>query len=175
MDDVLREYRDELKAIERRVAAEIVPGRRGLVIAGLIGAVVVAMLLPYPHAGSGWAVFGQDLHPRFGPGVVFPAVFAHFVLVFGILASGLALLTRRWAFAWIAMYGTALGTVIGFLALWSRQTPTGGRPPRGTGTGAVTEPVWGLSVLVVAMLVMAVLWVGLVWSRANVMPRRSDR
>ena len=43
-------------------------------------------------------------------------------LVFGVGFSMLALLTRRWALAFIALGGSALASATGVLAVWSRQT-----------------------------------------------------
>ncbi len=60
-------------------------------------------------------------------------VFAWLALVFGVGFSMLALVTRRWALAWVALAGTAIAGAAGMLAIWSRQTVSAGPP--GTGLG----------------------------------------
>ena len=44
------------------------------------------------------------------------------VTVFAVVASVLALVTRIWALAWIALAGSAIASVFGMLSIWSRQT-----------------------------------------------------
>jgi hypothetical protein len=70
----------------------------------------------------------------------------------------LALLTRRWAVAWVALAGSAVASAVWLLAVWSRQTVAEGHPGPGVG-------------LIVAWLTVIVLtfhWVRVVWSRTVV-------
>ena len=50
-------------------------------------------------------------------------VFVYLVLIFGIVVSSLALVTRRWVLAWIALCGSMVSVVAGMLAWWTRTTP----------------------------------------------------
>lgn len=156
--DDLSAYRDELSAIERRVAREVSFGRRRPVVLALIGALVVSLFLP--HAGGHTAIAvlgGVDATAATVP----VRIFLGFGVVFGIGVSTLAVVTRRWSLSWLAMIGTAMGIVFGLFARWSQQSmPADVRPSTG-GYGLLLA--WG----VVALL--AVQWASLTWSRANVM------
>ena len=70
----------------------------------------------------------------------------------------LALVTRRWTVAWIALAGSAVGSAIGLLAVWSRQTATAGHP--GPGIGLVVA--W------ITMILLAFHWARVVWTRTAV-------
>ena len=85
-------------------------------------------------------------------------VFVWLALVFGVGFSMLALITRRWALAWIALAGSALASVAGMLAIWSRQTVTAGHP----GPGA------GLIVAWITVIALAIQWARVVWTRTIV-------
>jgi hypothetical protein len=67
----------------------------------------------------------------------------------------LALLTRRWTLAWIALAGTAVSIPLGMLAVWSRQTAAAGLP--GPGIGLVLA--W------VTAILLAFHWARVVWTR----------
>ena len=85
-------------------------------------------------------------------------VFAWLALVFGVGFSMLALLTRRWALAWVALAGSAVASAAGLLAVWSRQTVAAGHP----GPGA------GLVVAWIAVILLTFHWARVVWSRTIV-------
>ena len=85
-------------------------------------------------------------------------VFSWLALVFGVGFSMLALLTRRWALAWIALAGSAVASVIGMLAVWSRQTAGPGHPGPGI----------GLIVAWIAVILLTFHWARVVWSRTAV-------
>jgi hypothetical protein len=70
----------------------------------------------------------------------------------------LALLTRRWALAWIALSGSAIASVIGMFAVWSRQTAGAGHPGPGI----------GLIIAWVAVILLTFHWARVVWSRTAV-------
>src|SRR4029450_4401712 len=79
-------------------------------------------------------------------------------LVFGVGFSMLALLTRRWALAWVALVGSGLASVFGMLSVWSRQTAAAGAP--GPGVGLVIA--W------IAVILLTFHWARVVWSRTAV-------
>jgi hypothetical protein len=67
----------------------------------------------------------------------------------------LALLSRRWALAWIALAGSAVASVLGMLAVWSRQT------------AAETQPGPGIGLIIgwIAVILLTFHWARVVWSR----------
>ena len=67
----------------------------------------------------------------------------------------LALLTRRWTLAWIALAGSAVASAIGMLAVWSRQTATHGHP----------GPGFGLIIAWIAVILLTFHWARVVWTR----------
>jgi hypothetical protein len=79
-------------------------------------------------------------------------------LVFGVGFSMLALLTRRWALAWVALAGSAVASAAGLLAIWSRQTVASGHPGPGI----------GLFVGWIAIILLTFHWARVVWSRTIV-------
>src|SRR6201997_5935050 len=125
--------RGEIDAAERRVAREIDPGARALVVAILVFVLIGSFVLPHTGDVRGWDV----LFSTRGAGkaaIALPSrVFSWLALVFGVGFSMLALLTRRWALAWVALAGSAVASVIGLLAVWSRQTVASGHPGPGGG------------------------------------------
>ena len=85
-------------------------------------------------------------------------VFSWLALVFGVGFSMLALLTRRWALAWVALAGCAVASAAGLLAIWSRQTVASGHPGPGV----------GLIVAWIAIILLTFHWARVVWSRTIV-------
>ena len=148
-------YKADLEAAERRVAGEIDPGLRAVVVAVLVFVLLVSFLLPHTGAARGIDVLiGDDT--AIGVGIALPSrIFCWLTLVFGVGFSMLALLTRRWTLAWIALAGSALGSAIGLLAVWSRQTALHGHP--GPGIGLIIG--W------LALLLLAFHWARVVWTR----------
>lgn len=151
-------YKAELEAAERKVAGEIDPGLRGVVVAVLVFILVLSFVLP--HAGDARGVdvlIGDD--KAVAVRAALPSrIFTWLALVFGIGFSMLALLTRRWTLAWIAAAGTAVSIPIGMLAIWSRQTATHGEP--GPGIGLILA--W------ITVILLAFHWVRVVWTRTAV-------
>jgi hypothetical protein len=94
-------------------------------------------------------------------------LFVSFSLVSGVLLSGAGVLTRRWAVAWLATAGCAVSSVMGVLAIWSRQTTLPGTEHAGPGVGLLL----GL----LAVVVLTATWVRLVWSPAAVVARPDPR
>ncbi|OBH18168.1 hypothetical protein EHH44_04010 [Mycolicibacter terrae] len=148
-------YRADIEAAERRVASEIDPGGRGLVVAIGVFVLLASFLAPHTGAVRGWDVLfatnGADEAL-----VTLPSrLFMWLALVFGVGFSMLALLTRRWAVAWVALAGSAVASVAGLLAVWSRQTVVQGHP--GPGIGLILA--W------ITVIVLTFHWARLVWSR----------
>ena len=152
------DYKAEIEAAERRVAREIDPGPRALVVAILVFVLLVTFILPHTGAARGIDVLmGNDT--AIGVGIALPSrVFCWLTLVFGVGFSMLALLTRRWALAWVALAGTWLSAATGMLAIWSRQTAPHGHP--GPGIGLVIA--W------ITVILLAFHWARVVWTRTAV-------
>jgi hypothetical protein len=153
--DVLRA---EIEAAERRVAREIDPGPRGFVVAILVFVLLASFILPHTGSVRGWDVlFGS--HGAGAAAVALPSrVFAWLALVFGVGFSMLALMTRRWALAWVALAGTSIASAVGLLAVWSRQTVAAGHPGPGV----------GLIVAWITLILLTFHWARVVWSRTIV-------
>lgn len=152
------QFKEELEAAERRVAGEIDPGARALVIAIGIFVMLLSFLLPHTGAANGWDVLVHS-EDATGAAVSLPSrLFVWLALVFTIGFSMLALLTRRWALAWIALAGSSVTCVLGLLAVWSRQTAA--EPYPGPGIGLILA--W-LTVIVVTYH-----WARAVWARTAV-------
>ena len=150
--------RTEIDAAERRVARGIDPGPRAFFVSILVFVLLGSFILPHTGNVRGWDVlFGS--HGAGAAAVALPSrVFAWLALVFGVGFSMLALVTRRWALAWVALAGTAIAGVAGMLAIWSRQTVSTGHP----------GPGWGLIVAWLTVLVLIYHWARVVWSRTIV-------
>lgn len=150
--------RTEIEAAERRVAGEIEPGPRALVVAILVFVLLGSFILPHTGDVRGWDVlFGS--HGAGAAAVALPSrVFAWLALVFGVGFSMLALMTRRWALAWVALAGSGIAAAAGMLAIWSRQTVAAGHPGPGI----------GLIVAWIAVILLTFHWARVVWSRTVV-------
>jgi len=113
-----------------------------------------------PHTGGvrGWDVlFGT--HGAGAAALALPSrVFTWLALVFGVGFSMLALMTRRWAVAWVALAGTSIASVAGLLAIWTRQTVAAGHPGPGV----------GLIVAWITIMLLTFHWARVVWSRTIV-------
>jgi hypothetical protein len=150
--------RTEIEAAERRVARGIDPGPRGFVVSILVFVLLGSFILPHTGDVRGWDVlFGS--HEAGAAAVALPSrVFAWLALVFGVGFSMLALMTRRWALAWVALAGSAVAVAAGLLAVWSRQTVAAGHPGPGV----------GLIVAWITIIVLTYQWARVVWSRTIV-------
>jgi len=148
----------EIEAAERRVAREIDPGARALVVAILVFVLLGSFILPHTGQVRGWDVLFSS-HGAGAAALALPSrVFAWLALVFGVGFSTLALLTRRWALAWVALAGSAIAGAAGLLAVWSRQTVAPGHPGPGV----------GLIVAWITVLLLTFHWARVVWSRTVV-------
>jgi hypothetical protein len=150
--------RTEIDAAERRVAGEIEPGPRALVVAILVFVLLGSFILPHTGDVRGWDVLFSS-HGAGAAAVALPSrVFAWLALVFGVGFSMLALMMRRWALAWVALAGSGIASGAGLLAIWSRQTVAVGHPGPGV----------GLIVAWITVMVLTFHWARLVWSRTVV-------
>ncbi len=151
-------FRDEIEAAERRIAGEIEPGTRALVVAVLVFVLIGSFVLPHTGDVRGWDVLFST-HGAGKAAIALPSrVFSWLALVFGVGFSMLALLTRRWALAWVALAGSAVASAAGLLAVWSRQTVAHGHP--GPGIGLIVG--W------IAIILLTFHWARVVWSRTIV-------
>lgn len=149
------DFKGDIEAAERRVAGEIDPGARALVIAIGVFVLLVSFVLPHSGAARGLDVLIGSAAAA-DAGITLPSrVFTWLALVFGVGFSMLALLTRRWALAWIALAGSTVATLLGLLAVWSRQTAAGHYP--GPGVGLILT--W------IAIAVVSFHWARAVWAR----------
>lgn len=149
------EFKGDIEAAERRVAREIDPGVRALVIAVAVFVLLLSFVLPYTGGAKGLDVLTFS-EVAIRDGVSLPLrVFTLLALVFGVGFSMLALLTRRWALAWIALAGSMVTSLLGLLAVWSRQTAP--EPYPGPGIGLILA--W------LAVIVVTYNWARVVWAR----------
>ena len=150
--------RTEIDAAERRIAREIEPGARAVVVAILVFVLLGSFVLPHTGDVRGWDVLFST-HGAGAAALALPSrVFAWLALVFGVGFSMLALLTRRWALAWIALAGSAIASAVGLLAVWSRQTVAAGHPGPGV----------GLIVAWITVILLTFHWARVVWARTIV-------
>lgn len=150
--------RTEIDAAERRVAREIESGPRLFVVSILVFVLLGSFILPHTGDVRGWDVLFSS-HGAGAAAVALPSrVFTWLALVFGVGFSMLALITRRWGLAWVALAGSAIGSAAGLLAVWSRQTVAAGHP----GPGA------GLFVAWITVILLTFHWARVVWSRTLV-------
>ncbi len=151
-------FRSDLEDAERRIAREIEPGARALVVSILVFVLLASFVLPHTGAVRGWDVLFATHHAGAAAVALPSRIFVWLALVFGVGFSMLALLTRRWALAWVALAGSALATAVGLLAVWSRQTVAAGHP--GPGVGLILG--W------ITLMVLSFHWARVVWSRTVV-------
>lgn len=152
------EFRQDLDAVERRIAGEIDPGMRAMVVAGAVFLLLLSLVLPHTGGARGFDVLlGSQVATVEHVGLP-SRIFVWFVLVFGIGFSLLALMTRRWVLAWIAVAGSAIASAFGVFSIWHRQTP-------GLNNYVGSGPGIGLVLGTLAIMVLTFHWVKVVWSR----------
>ncbi|MFT4088927.1 MAG: hypothetical protein QM658_17570 [Gordonia sp. (in: high G+C Gram-positive bacteria)] len=159
--ETLRAYEKDLRKAERKVAGEIDPGARAVVVAVCVLLAMLSLVIPHAGAANGLDVLTMSAKAH-SERIALPSqIFVYFVLIFGIGFSALALLTRRWVIAWIALCGCAVGSVAGMLAIWTRNTVgVGGvAPPSGSGPGLILG--WFV------MIVLVFHWSRVVWARSS--------
>jgi hypothetical protein len=142
----------EIDQVGRSTARTVELGRRGFVIAVAVFVLLVAQLLPWVGGHAGWQVLA-------GQGGAIPRLFAATSTGFSVLASALALATRRWWLTWVCAVGGWFATVDGLLAIWSQQS-SHSNGTVGGGPGA------GMILALVMTIVLASQWMRTAWSRA---------
>ncbi|OKH75059.1 Rv2732c family membrane protein [Mycolicibacterium goodii] len=153
-DGEFEQFKGDLDAVERKVAGEFDPGARALVVAILVFLLLVSFLLPHTGSTKGFDVLVGNA-VAINDGVSLPSrVFTWLALVFSVGFSVLALLTRRWALAWVALAGSAVASALGMLAVWSRQT-----------AGQHPGPGYGLIIAWLTVIVLTFHWARVVWAR----------
>lgn len=156
--DEFEQFRDDIDAVERRIAGEIDPGARALVVAVAVFVLLVSLVLPHSGSARGFDVLlGSAATGTEHIGLP-SRIFVWFVVVFGIGFSLLALMTRRWVLAWTAVAGSAIAGAFGVFSIWHRQTP-------GPGNYVGSGPGVGLVLGTLAVMVLTFHWVRVVWSR----------
>ncbi len=152
------QFRDDLDAVERRIAGEIDPGVRAMVVAGAVFVLLFSLVLPHAGGARGFDVLlGTEIASTEHIGLP-SRIFVWFAVIFAVGFSTLALMTRRWILAWIAVAGTAITSVFGVFSIWHRQTP-------GIGNYHGAGPGIGLILGVIAAIVLTFHWIRVVWSR----------
>jgi hypothetical protein len=151
------QFKGDLDAVERKVAGEFDPGARALVVAILVFVLLVSFVLPHTGSTKGFDVLVHDAVAAHDAVSLPSRVFTWLALVFSVGFSTLALLTRRWALAWVALAGSAVASALGMLAVWSRQT-----------AGAHPGPGFGLIIAWLAVIALTFHWARVVWSRTAV-------
>ncbi len=147
-----QEFRAQLSRTERDIARRIDPGRRALVIVGVMLVLMATSVIPWIGGATGWQVLTGDTAPALQVDLL-PRLFAINATAAGVGLGALALTTRRWAIAFLAAIACSVVSVEGVVAIWARQTvPAAG-------------PAIGLILAVVAMFVLASQWLRIAWSR----------
>lgn len=142
----------DVDQVVRKAARTVELGRRGFLIAVFVFVLIVGQLLPWVDEHVGWQVLA-------GNGGAIPRLFAVSSLAFGVVASVLALLTRRWWLTWVGAVGGWFASVDGVLAIWSQQSSSASGAA-GSGPGP------GMIIALVATIVLAAQWMRTAWSRA---------
>ncbi|MCP2170288.1 Rv2732c family membrane protein [Goodfellowiella coeruleoviolacea] len=157
----LARLRAEIDQVEKAVARRIDPGFGAVVIAVAVLVFLVAAVLPWVGPASGLQILlGQrPAGAAVGP---LPTVFAFAAVLIGVLASAIGLMVRRWGMAWICALGCFATTIVGVLSIWTQQTTQSHEPGPGPGGGLVLA--------VLAVLVLAVQWLRIAWSRPATSP-----
>jgi hypothetical protein len=148
--------RHEIDEVGRRSARTVELGPRAITIAIAVFLLIVGHILPWMgHANGLQVLLSQG--DAVGKASMVPRLFAATSAGFGILASTLALVTRRWWLAWAAALGGWFASVDGILAIWSRQSTTGVHSP---------GPGIGLIIAELATIAIAIQWFRTAWSRS---------
>lgn len=143
----------DVDQVVRKASRTVEFGRRGFAIAVLVFVLMVAELLPWVGSHTGWQVLLGDA----GTFAV-PRLFALTSTGIGVLASILALTTRRWWLTWACAMGGWFAAVDGVLAVWSQQSA-------GIQGAGSSGPGIGLIIALIAMILLAAQWMRIAWSR----------
>ncbi|MDX5962085.1 hypothetical protein SIM91_01825 [Rhodococcus opacus] len=155
--DAARRAEHDAAAAERTIAAAIDPGARAMVVAVAVLVLLFSFTLAHTGTANGWEVL-VSADDAGAEAIALPSrVFLTLAVVFGAVMSMLALITRRWVLAWIALAGCALASVFGMLAVWSRQTVSPNLAAAGVGPGLLLG--WA------TVIVLTFHWLKVVWGR----------
>lgn len=150
-DSEFEELAADVDQVVDKAARTVDLGRRGFVLATAVFVLIIGHLLPWMGEHTGWQVL-------VGRGEAIPQLFAVTSAAFGVVASALALATRRWWLSWVCAVGGWFASVDGVLAVWSQQSsPASGTPGDGPGIGLI--------IALIAMIVLAAQWFRTAWSR----------
>ena len=142
----------EIDEVGEHASRTVELGRRGFTIAVFTFVLLICQILPWVGDHAGWQVLAGE-----GGGI--PQLFAATSTGVGILASALALVTRRWWLSWVCAAGGWFASVDGLLAIWSQQSS---HAPGAAGGG----PGIGLIIAWIAMICLAVQWMRTAFSRS---------
>jgi hypothetical protein len=148
----LAELAAEIDEVGERASRTVELGRRGFTIAVFTFVLLICLILPWVGDHAGWQVLAGE-----GGGI--PQLFAVTSTGVGILASALALVTRRWWLAWVCAAGGWFAWVDGLLAIWSQQSSHASGAAGG-------GPGFGLIIAWIAMICLAVQWMRTAFSRS---------
>mgnify|MGYP000985099212 CR=1 FL=1 len=120
---------------------------------------VLLLTFVLPHTGHvrGLDVLTNDPVAR-AAAIALPSRVFCWVTLLTVGFSMLALLSRRWVVAWLALAGSWLAGATGLLAVWSRQTASAGHPGPGLGlviarlSGITTLGPWGVMAIFFGMV-----------------------
>ncbi|HVK22787.1 MAG TPA: hypothetical protein VM677_15605 [Actinokineospora sp.] len=147
--------RREIDAVEHKMSRTVELGARAVIISVAVFVLIIGYLLPWMGSAAGWEVLLHQGDAAGKAGMV-PRLFAATSLAFGVGASALALITRRWGLTWVCALGSWFASVDGLLAIWTRQSADGLASP-GPGIGLIISEI--------AMVTLGVLWFRTAWSR----------
>lgn len=171
MPEELEPFRKDFERAEKKVAGEIDPGMRGVVLAVLIVALLGAFALPHVGGANGWEVISGSASADKEAIAFTSEIFLWFALVFGGILGIVTLVTRRWALAWVVSAGTTVAVVFGVLAIWSRQTTSqklatvGSSSESIEGAAHMAGPGIGLIVMIIILMALTYTWLRVVWSK----------
>lgn len=156
-------FEADLRKAERKVAGEIDPGARAVVVAICVLVCLVSVVLPHAGDANGIDVLTMSADAD-AEHIALPSkIFIYMLVVFGIGFSMLALVTRRWVLAWIALCGSAVASFAGLLALWTRNTAGVDSLDMSTPSGAGVGLILGW----ITMIVLTFHWARVVWARST--------
>ena len=156
-------FEDDLRKAEQKVAGEIDPGARAVVVAVCVLVALVSVVLPHAGDANGLDVLTMSSDTGAEQIALPSKIFVYMLVIFGVGFSMLALVTRRWVLAWIALCGCAVTSVAGILAIWTRNTV-------GVDSLDMTRPSGagiGLILGCITMIVLTFHWARVVWARTN--------
>ncbi|GGC60111.1 hypothetical protein IEU95_05825 [Hoyosella rhizosphaerae] len=158
--DPSESFRSDVDPERRRLAGEIDPGIRALVAAVFVLLLLGTFALPHTGSVNGWQVLTNSAAAQEESIKIMSQLFVWFAMVFGVGFSILGLVRRRWIASLVAAGGSFVGSVLGMLAIWSRQTP-----PIAEAT-VTSGPGIGLVLGLVCLVALFLTWFGVALTRS---------